>query len=226
MFYIIPTVNGIGVEIWGNYDDLQLIHAVIQPFWNQEEKSNDPAYNSRDNVIVDFSRGLRKAFQGMRLKRTCSHYSPHEKANVYGFRMTWPHIIFSLSAIKFNMRNSQNNKYGISILMQLEYLLESCASEYDEQGAVELGRFINGAINGGCQNIYQTMVFVEIDFIEMNGGKRAFRKLPHLLERGVYATEEHKKFSKILEEEANKLACKTYEVGFQHEIVDYEDLKW
>ena len=40
MFYLIPTKNGIGVEIWGTYDDIRTIHSVVQNFWGNEENYN------------------------------------------------------------------------------------------------------------------------------------------------------------------------------------------
>ena len=36
MIYILPTKHGMGVEIWGTYDDLTNFYDFIGKFWNND----------------------------------------------------------------------------------------------------------------------------------------------------------------------------------------------
>ena len=225
MFYLMPTKNGIGVEIWGTYDDIRSIHSVVQNFWGNENNDNIKNYESRDNTISGFSKELRKTHQGKRMKRKTSHFS-FEKSEHFGCKISWVHIIFSLSALRYNMRYGETNKLELSILMQFEFWLEKSAISYDEKGGMELEPFFNGAINGGTENIYQLLNSIDTDFLRLKGGKRAFRKLPELLKRGVTFTTEFQDFMKFLKQEAKILNCEISELETNDEGIDYENLKW
>ena len=100
------------------------------------------------------------------------------------------------------MRYSETNKLQLSILMQFEYWLEKSAINYDQSSGINLKPFFNGAINGGDEYIYQLLISIDADFLRLNGGKKAFRKLPELLRRGVIFTDEYKEFIKLLKAEA------------------------
>ncbi|NOQ70668.1 MAG: hypothetical protein GQ574_01630 [Crocinitomix sp.] len=101
MLYIVPTKKGLGVEIWGNQDDLNSLYEVIGKFWNDENYLSKDGFESRDQLISGFSYEIRKAMQGNRLTRKSSHYSI-EEGDYYGTKIFWVHFLFSLAAIKYN----------------------------------------------------------------------------------------------------------------------------
>ena len=225
MFYLIPTKNGIGVEIWGTYDDIRTVHSIVENFWGDEENQNIKDYENRDNSISGFSHELRKTHEGSRLKRKTSHFS-FEKVEHFGCKISWVHIIFSLSALRFNMRYKETNKIDLSIFMQFEYWLEKSAIAYDVKGGFELKPFFNGVIFGGTENIYQLLMSIDTDYLRLKGGKRAFRKLSELLKRGIPYTTEFRDYEKFLKQEAVRLNCETYEIEINDEDIDYENIKW
>jgi hypothetical protein len=225
MFYLVPTKNGIGVEIWGTYDDLRTVHSVVQNFWGDEDQYNNKEYQIRNSTISGFSRELRKAHEGSRLKRKTSHFS-FEEVDHFGCKFSWVHIIFSLSTLRFNMRYSETNKLEISIFTQFEYWLEKSALSYDEKGGLELTPFFNGAINGGTEHIYQFLGSIDADYLRMKGGKKSFRKLSGLLKRGIPYTVESLEYVEFLKQEAKRLKCETFELEINDEDIDYENLRW
>ena len=225
MFYLVPTKNGIGVEIWGTYDDIRTVHSVVQNFWGNEKNDNIKNSENRDDALSGFSRELRKAHEGSRLKRKRSHFS-FEEIEHFGCKISWVHIIFSLSALRYNMRYSETNKLELSILMQFEYWLEKSAIAYDEKSGMNLEPFFNGAIDGGNEYIYQLLMSIDTDYLRLNGGKRAFRKLPELLKRGVTFTAEYQDYEKFLKAEATRLNCEISQLEINDQNIDYENLKW
>lgn len=61
MIYILPTKHGMGVEIWGTYDDLSNFYDFIGKFWNNDNKLNLKGFENRDKLISGFSYEISKA---------------------------------------------------------------------------------------------------------------------------------------------------------------------
>lgn len=225
MFYIIPTKKGLGVQLWGTFDDLRTVYSVVGNFWNNEDYLNNKGFENRDKLISGFSYELRKAYEGSRLKREESHFSL-EPVEHLGCEISWVHFLFSLSALRHNMRNFETNKFELALFMQLEFWLEKAMIEYDEIGAKELKSYIVGAIYSSNENLYQYMRFIGEEHFRLGGGKRAFRKLPSLLKRAVYFTDDYKEYAEILKSEAKRLKCETSDLEINDDDIDYENITW
>ena len=225
MLYIIPTKKGMGVELWGTFDDLDLLYDLIGKFWNDETHLNRKGYMNRDKLISSFSYEIRKAYGNQRLYRAKSHFS-REEQTYYGTNFSWVHMLFSLTSIKYNMRFYQTNKLDIATILQLEHWLENAMNTYDEVGAKALIGFIVDGLYGGNELIYQYMRSVNVDFFLLGGGKRAFRKLPNLLKRGVYFSSEYEAYAKFLEKEAKRLGCEATYLEIDDNDIEYAGIQW
>jgi len=225
MIYIIPTKRGFGVEIWGTYDDLSNFYEVLGKFWNDENGIHIKGTENRDKLISGFSYEIRKAKDGSRLKRESSHFT-FEKQEYFGTQISWVHFLFSLTAIKYNMRFHETNKFDISMILQIEFWLEKAMNGYDEIGAKNLIAFIEDAIYGANNYIYQYMRSINLDFFCIGGGKRAFRKLPELLKRGIYFTDEYKEYESFLKIEAERLNCDINDLEIDDDNINNENIKW
>jgi len=64
------------------------------------------------------------------------------------------------------------------------------------------------------------------DFIKLKGGKRAFRRLPELLKKGAFCSDEYHAYKSFLELEAKRLGCNINEMDINDEDVPYEKIKW
>ncbi len=222
MLYTIPTKKGLGVELWGTYEDLENFYSVINKFWNgtiTEESKN------RDNLISSFSYEIRKAMEGSRSKRKSSHFTPEDIA-YFGTKISWVHFLFSLTEIKFCMRQVETNKYDISIILLIEYWLEKSMIEFDLIGAKKLVGFIEDGLFPGNKNSYLFMRSINLDYFMLNGGKTAFRKLPSLLRKGVFLTDEYNGFQAFLEKEAKRWDCAISDLDIADDDFDYNTLKW
>ena len=211
MLYIIPTKKGRGIELWGTYEDLDALYDIVGRFWNDENYLNKKGFESRDKLISGFSYEIRKAKDNQRLHRNTSHFSIEEQ-NYYGTQISWVHILFSLTAIKYNMWFYETNKLDIATILQIEFWLEKAMNSYDEVGANEL--------------IYQYMRSINLDYFLLDDGKRAFRQLPKLLKRGIFYTAEYKEYASYLEKEAARLNCEISELEINDDHIDYEHMKW
>ncbi|GAB2993827.1 hypothetical protein GCM10027284_08750 [Cyclobacterium sediminis] len=224
MFYIIPTKKGIGVELWGPYEDFINVYTVLSKFWNDENRDNDIGFESRDKLLSGFSFELRKAYEGSRLKRNNSHFH-FDKIEHLGCQISWVHLIFSLHAWKYNMRFYEKSKFDIATILLLEFWTEKAMNTYDEVGAKKLKKFIDDGIYSGNEYIYQFMRSINIDYIKLGGGKLNFRKLPELLNRGVSHSEEYKDYTNFLESEAKGMRCEIADLELIDDHINYE-IEW
>lgn len=225
MIYIIPTKRGIGVELWGTYDDLSNLYGVVGKFWNDEKNLYKKGFESRDKLLSSFSYEIRKAKESSRLKRKTSHFSP-ETVEHFGCQISWVHFLFSLTALKFNMRYQETNKFDISQILLIEFWLEKAMRSFDEVGGVNLADFIEDGLYGANNYIYQYMRCIDLDYYLLGGGKLAFRKLPDLLRKGVFYSNEYRAYEKFLQAEAKRLGCEVTDLEINDDNIDYEKIKW
>lgn len=224
MFYILPTQNGLGVEIWGTANDLDQMYKLISEWWGNEELHTREGYANRNNVINGFSYELRHGFQGDRLKRDCSHYS-YDNLPHFGFKVSWVHILFTLSALKLNGYNAGLNKFERAFFLQLEFWLERAMQSFDLEGANALIPYIEGAIYASNPCLYQFMRSIDIEYFLLKGGKKNFRKLPKLMSRACYSSEEYKQYWDSLQAEAKRLNCNASDIEFEEQDSIYE-IEW
>ncbi|AZA88554.1 hypothetical protein EG349_18150 [Chryseobacterium shandongense] len=223
MIYAVPTKKGLGIEIWGTRDDLEYIYEIISKFWNDEAYFHVKGYEDKNKLISSFSYEIRKASYGSRLTRNHSHYS-FEEIPYLGFKISWVHIIFSIVALKYNMRMVDSNKADIAMFLHLEYWIEQVIESYDPIGAKTLLPFLNDAINAGNEYLYLYMRHINAKFFEMRGGKIAFRKLADLMRVSIYFSNEYNDFLDFLKSEAEKYNCKIddLELSDDHKIYEIE----
>lgn len=225
MTYIITTKNGLGIELWGTEDDLQNLHEVIAKFWGDEDFFNTKGFANRDALIGSFSYEVRKAYEGSRLMMPTSHHST-KAIEHFGVQISWVHILFSLSALRYNMRFMESNKSDLITLLQLEENLERAMNTYDKVGASLLVPFIDGGIYAGNEYLYQYMRCINADYFEMGGGKKAFRLLPVLLNKAVLYSDEYNEYLDFLSGEAKRLKCDISELELDDDHVSYDTIAW
>lgn len=225
MFYLIPTKRGLGVEIWGTYDDLQVLYGIIGKFWNQENLLNKSCFDNRDHVVSGFSYELRKAYGGDRLKRESGHYS-YQNIPQFGCQISWVHLLFTIAALRTNMRYLESDKYDLGIFLILEHEAEFAMRKFDEQGARQMWPYISDGIYMSNEYLYQYMRSINAEYFEMSGGKMAFRKLPNLFRRAVFGTAEYDQYKAFLTIEAQRLGCEINNLELSDDHIDYDKIKW
>lgn len=225
MIYTKPTKRGLGIEIWGTYDDLHNFYWTLSQFWNQENYLNKRGFSGRDDLLSSFFHEIRKAYEGHRLKVNHSHFSL-EPNTYYGVTISVVHFLFSLAALRYNTKYFHADKYALSIFMKLEYWLSDSMERFDSLGASKLQIYVDGAIDAGNELIYQYMRSINFEFFIKGGGKAQFRKLPDLMRRSVAVTKEYDQYKLFLESEAKRLDCGIHEIEIDDDRFDYETVKW
>lgn len=224
MIYAVPTKKGLGMEIWGTRDDLEYLYEIVSKFWNDPSLSQIKGYEDKNNLISSFSFEIRKASYGSRLNRTHSHYS-FEEIPYCGFQVSWVHMIFSLAALKYNMKIMESDKADIAMFLHLEYWIERTMKSYDAVGAANLLPYIDDAIHAGNEYLYLYMRHINSTFFQWKGGKISFRKLGKLMRTAVFSTDEYTELLSFLHSEAQKYSCKVEDLELNDDNKIYE-IEW
>lgn len=224
MFYTVPTKGGLGIELWGTYDDLNILYGIIGKFWNNERLKPVPGSKNRDKLISGFSYEIRHAFQSSRLTRESAHFS-NEIIPHFGCEISWPHMLFSLAVLRYNAHFIVPGKLDLGIFLTLEHWLQRSMEEYDQEGAVLLSPFLEGAIHAANPCLYQFMRSVNMEYFLLGGGKESFRKLPKLMKRTQYPGSSYDNYMGFLAKEAARLKCDASELEFEEEKALYE-IEW
>jgi REP element-mobilizing transposase RayT len=59
----------------------------------------------------------------------------------------------------------------------------------------------------------------------LGGGKSSFRKLPELLKRGIFYTDEYKEYESFLKKETERLKCNINDMEIDDDDI-YYDVEW
>lgn len=124
MIYTIHTKRGLGVQIWGSYDDLSTLYAVISKFWNIPEFVQVSGFENRNELISSFSYEVRKGMEGSRLSYQDPRL-PENSNQLYGFEVSWVHIAFSLAALKENWKLIPPDKLDLAVFYSLGYWVQN-----------------------------------------------------------------------------------------------------
>ena len=114
MLYAIPTKKGTGVKLFGHSDDLKNLHETLHFLCGESEAELD-----RNEHALSVAYEIRKAFEGQRERQNS------ESGELFGTRLTWPHIIFYTSYFRQLAGYRSANKEHQSNLARLEYCVES-----------------------------------------------------------------------------------------------------
>lgn len=225
MINTIATKRGIGIELWGTYNDLSNLYYTIEKFWTIERKEDEEDFENRDKLISGFVYELRKAFEGSRLKRKSNQLNK-EGDELFGAEFSWIHILFSLVSIRHNMRYIEVNKDEIELFEDIESNIQKSLFNYDSKGAISIIPFFNGAVYSGNKYIYQYMRCINAEFFLLGGGKKAFRQMPKLLNKAIYNSSEYIDYLNLLTKDAKKYNCEINELELNDDHIDYMSIKW
>ncbi|WP_437438160.1 DUF6904 family protein [Myroides profundi] len=160
-----------------------------------------------------------------RLKRNSGHLSGSESV-YYECCISWVQGIFFIQAIRYKQNLIPINKLILSHLLEFEYWMEKTMYEFDSKTAFELKDFITGRIDTSNDCLYIYMRKINLEYFLLNGGKKAFKTLPGLLEKACYGTLGYNLYRKELERDAKRLNTNARRLELNDDDFDYENVKW
>lgn len=213
MLYATPTKKGTGMELFGHRDDLENLHETLHFLCGESEGELD-----RNEHALSLAYEIRKAFEGQREQRNS------EYGELFGTRLTWPHVIFYTSYFRQLAGYRSTNKEHLSNLARLEHCVESALVEYDPKAGLEVISTYP-AIGAIPPNFYDDYISdVIYSFLYDSGsGKMRFRRLPVLIRSLYPMSPEYRQYAAMLEREAKKHGCSPRQL---RDAREWPEIEW
>jgi len=119
---MIPTPRGLGIELWGNSNELINLYDKLNKFLIVREDLKHKNGDGLEKILSAFTYEIRHAYQQSRLK----------KKEQFGCKISWVHLFFSIGAIKYNMSIVDHNKQDKALILNIEYWAEKCLDAYGQ----------------------------------------------------------------------------------------------
>ncbi|MBQ9311466.1 MAG: hypothetical protein IJ213_00290 [Bacteroidales bacterium] len=183
MIYCIADKNGKRVNFRGNKEDLNYLYKVLGKYacTNDEISNQHSAFKSRSQLNTYFFYEIRHCYLGDRNIINDGYFETYYKFISYECSFSWVYILFFINSIRRNMHFCDSSKLEQSILLYLEYWIETAMRNYDTTGAINLSKYITNHIDVDNKYLYQYMRKIDTLLTSMPNGKKTFRTIDSLM---------------------------------------------
>ena len=201
MIIALPTEYGAGIEIFGDYWDLEnacrTIHKLTGQYpFKEEDRIQDFA--------ITLAYDLRKAYEKQREERTFGIDS-YDTVVYRGVKILWPIFLFQLALLRWSASYNPTTKEDQSNLFRLEHCAEKALNEFDPVVAPKCISWLESF--SGIPDSYLIQYTEEVcyKYKTTHGNEKGrFKKLPLILNSFKPFSEEYKKYENHLKKEAEK----------------------
>lgn len=202
MIYSKPTKYGAGIEIYGDYQDLNSLRQTIL------DMSDSPVLNAgADEFVLGLAYEVRHACEGARETIILSLPGIPPTSYFY-FRALWPIFLMQVALLRWSAAYQPTNKEHQSNLYRLEGCAEESLRSFDPFIARRCTEWL--ASFQGLQRGYLFQFISECAYEYIRGkavGKARFNKLPETLRKIIPLSEEYRSFEEELRTIATDEGC-------------------
>lgn len=212
-----PTKHGAGIALYGDFNDLNALHATIHKL---AEESWVPEHTSL--FLLGLAYDVRKAFEGKRSKRSFGQH-PGQKTAYFGCQVLWPIALVQIGMLRrmASYRNTDHRDQGML------YLLEDCAVTsliaHDPGVGRVCAEWMLAQPMLGSDFLYQFVSEAAWRYIFETPEKSRFAKLPEILRTIWFLSPEYRAFSEAVTEQAKKRGCSAHNLG---ESRTWAEFRW
>lgn len=224
MIFAKPTPKGLGIEIWGNCDDIEQLYNIVNDIWDIKDTNTD---RDSDKIISHLSYEIRKSSYGSRLVSKQGFF-PHVQTDIYyGVKFSWVYILFAIQTLRHLTRSKGTSDLIISTLLQLEFWTYTAMEQYDLQGAKKISDYIKGSQFSTIPHSYLLMRQIDEQYLKMPRTKSSFRNLRNMFKIASPYTQEYLFHQEILEETAKLHNCEISDLELKDSSeFDYDNIEW
>lgn len=215
MLFSEPTQKGVGIALFGDVDDLRDLHETVHALCHDGAAGHD----DQQTHALSLAYEVRKAYEGQREERP----RVAGQGRYYGFRMTWPAVLFHASYLRQCAAFRPTRKDHHANLYRLEHCIESALLEYDPKVGAEVLRHSAGIgfVSKGYVSSFVDDVAYQYIY-EGGSGKMRFRRLPQLLRTMAEWSEEYRSYAQQMQTLAARHQCSVYQLRDTREWSDFD----
>lgn len=213
------TKQGTGIQIWGDYGDLEFLYKTVSKLMLTEEDTQNEYAIARGRLISFFCYELRHAYQGDRDSVSINYT---EKESPYlGFKIDWITYIITLSCLRDNMKLVPIDEADIANIRLLEFWGKRAMRDFDEKGAALLEKYMDVGV---LTDEYVYLIHQQLvrQYYQDKPTVSRFRNIA----KSLYDFYVHSSRKQILEaqirEDASRLKCDLNDLELAYEDIDFE----
>jgi hypothetical protein len=203
MIFSKPTKYGAGIEIYGDYQDLNSLRQTILDMSESPALLNDGA----DEFVLGLAYEVRHAYEGAR--GTSSVSLPGMPPTTYfHFKTLWPIFLMQVALLRWSAAYQPTNKEHQANLYRLEASTDESLRSFDPFIARRCSEWL--ASFQGIRQGYLFQFITECAYEYVRGkvtGKARFKKLPETLRKLIPLSEEYRSFEEELRKIAEEKGC-------------------
>ena len=215
------TKYGTGIEICGDYYDLNTLHEMI---WTMADNTRE---GSPANImILNFAYEIRKALENQREIVEMSEMAGGESLQYKSCKLFWADFIVGVNLLREQASYLDTDKNQQSILYRLEYIGVKAMIEYDNKLGTELSKWITHFTP--YHDLPVNVIVPEIDVCQMNerNGKSRFKKLLDQMQLLNRFSPQGNLYMSELEKQAKELGCEISQLRLPDEAWNITTWKW
>jgi hypothetical protein len=218
MLFLHPTEFGAGVTLWGDAYDLEHLYDTIHAIDNDQILGSGVS-----DFLLGLAYDIRHAYQDERLVKLFDSNHP-EKIHYKGVQILWPIFLVQVSLLRHAASYHPTTRAQQADLYRLEAITEKALFDYEPVTGKECMELL--PLMGALPKDY-LVEFISVAskeyVLEGKTGKPRFRKLPKILRKIWWMSDEYKVFKAELEKLAQEKGCRPEELTTMD---DWEDFKW
>lgn len=214
-----PTPKGAGVTLYGDFWDLNALHETIHALSGDDA----PFTPHVQETVLALAYEVRHCYQGDR-EQLEFEYLGGKKVTYYGVKLTWPLLLWQVSALRWAAAFIPTTKSIQANLYMIEHCIEEALLEFDKEAGEKcvgwMRRFHGMTIN------FLPSYIDEVSYRYLFSGpqgKSRFKKLPWHLNSLSETSNDYHEYEEHLKSVAKEKNCSPQEL---HSVIEWPDIKW
>jgi hypothetical protein len=179
MLQLLPTKNGTGIQVLGDYADLATLHATIHKLTEHLSPETDRTKGKSD-LLMALAYEVRKAYSEQRLRETVTFDGRH-KVEYFGFNYLWSDLIITYNVLRSEAGYIVTDPTDQSCLYLLEGQLQSALVVYHPKEGQLLLEYLGKWVNINHPYIYLISQSIAKEYLHMKTGRLRFTKIRELI---------------------------------------------
>ncbi len=211
-----PTKQGAGITLYGDYFDLEALHATTHKIATEgfmEERARE--------FLLSLAYDIRTAKERKREERKFG--MADSKVKYCGVRILWPHFLPQLAMLRHyaGYRNTDHRDQACL------YLLEDCAITsllaFDAKVGSEAAKLLLNFPPFSNDYIFEFCTDRARKYVFASTGQKRFKNLPQTLRAMYWFSPEYKAFSVEMETAAKEKNCTPHDL---HQVAEWPNFRW
>jgi hypothetical protein len=218
MIFSKPTKYGAGIEIYGDYQDLNSLRQTILDLSDSRALNN-----GADEFVLGLAYDVRHAYEGSRGTITLST-SGSDSPKYFHFKTLWPIFLMQLALLRSSAGYQPTTKEHQSNLYRIEACTEQSLNSFDPFIGRRCTEWLSMFPGLRHDYLFQFVSECTYEYIRRKTvGKARFKKLPDTLRRLIPLSDEYRHFEEELRNIATQEGCQPQDLTDE---IHWPKFKW